>query len=202
MTPSWQRRLGDIRRARVASPCSDHPEGVRGQPARHNWITRRDGWGYLSRIVSVEQRRGGGVVLGTLTVRHGAESAGRARRHLADELVRRGFPDAVIQDAALLLTELVSNAVRYARPLPGGVLRIGWELVGSKLLLRVTDGGSSGGPHRQAAGPRDTRGRGLAIVEAVAARWGTEHAAANLNTVWAELPLPAPGPWTPELGRF
>jgi anti-sigma regulatory factor (Ser/Thr protein kinase) len=186
---------------RAASRTRD-PIGLGAKPARRKWITRGDHWGYLPGSVSVEKRRGGGVVLGTLTVRHGAESAGRVRRHLVDELVRRGFPDAVIQDAALLVTELVTNAVRYARPLPGGVLTAAWELAESKLLLKVTDGGSSGGPHRQDAGPRDTRGRGLAIVEAVAARWGTEHTAGNLNTVWAELPLPFSGSGAPGLGRF
>lgn len=153
------------------------------------------------RRVTVEKRRGGGIVLGTLTVRHGAESAGRVRRKLVDELARRGFPDAVIQDAALLITELVANAVRYARPLPGGVLKVAWNLDGSRLLLRVTDGGGSDGPHRQEAGPRDTHGRGLAIVEAVATRWGTERAAGSLNTVWAELPLPVSDSGAPGLGR-
>lgn len=151
--------------------------------------------------MTVEKRRGGGIVLGTLTVRHGAESAGRVRRQLVDELVRRGFPDAVIHDAALLVSELVANAVRYARPLPGGVLRVAWDLGGSRLLLRVTDGGGGDGPHRQDAGPRDTRGRGLAIVEEVAARWGIERAAGTLNTVWAELLLPVAGSGTAGMGR-
>jgi anti-sigma regulatory factor (Ser/Thr protein kinase) len=151
--------------------------------------------------MTVEMRRGGGIVLGTLTVRHGAQSAGRVRRQLVDELARRGFPDALIQDAALLVSELVANAVRYARPLPGGVLKVAWELGGSRLLLRVTDGGGTDGPHLQDAGPRDTRGRGLAIVEAVAARWGTERVTGSRNTVWAELALPFTGSEAASLGR-
>jgi two-component sensor histidine kinase len=141
--------------------------------------------------VTVEKRRGGGIVLGTLTVRHGAESAGRVRRHLIDDLVRSGLSGSVVDDAALLITELITNAVRYAKPLPGDVLRIGWDLDGSRLVLKVTDGGGGDAPHRQDAGPRDTRGRGLAIVEAVATRWGVDRSGSNLNTVWAELPVPS-----------
>jgi serine/threonine-protein kinase RsbW len=139
--------------------------------------------------VTVEKRRGGGIVLGTLTVRHGAESAGRVRRHLIDDLVRSGLSGSVVDDAALLITELITNAVRYAKPLPGDVLRIGWDVHDSRLVLKVTDGGGGDAPHRQDAGPRDTRGRGLAIVEAVATRWGVDRSGSNLNTVWAELPV-------------
>jgi two-component sensor histidine kinase len=136
-----------------------------------------------------------------LTVRHGAESAGRVRRHLVDELIRRGLSGAVVEDAALLVSELVSNAVRYAKPLPGDVLRVAWDLVGSHLLLKVTDGGGMDAPHRQDAGPRDTRGRGLAIVEAVAVRWGVERVDGNRSTVWAELPVPGYRPGQAGLGR-
>lgn len=151
--------------------------------------------------MTVEKRRGGGIVLGTLTVRHGAESAGRVRRHLVDELSRSGLSGAVVDDAALLVTELVTNAVRYAQPLPGDVLQVAWELVGGRLRLKVTDGGGGDAPHRQDAGPRDTRGRGLAIVEAVAVRWGVDRSGGDLNTVWAELPVPASGGGAGGLGR-
>jgi len=151
--------------------------------------------------VTVEKRRGGGIVLGTLTVRHGAESAGRVRRHLVDELLRSGLSGSAVDDAALLVTELVTNAVRYARPLPGDVLRVSWDLVGGRLLLKVTDGGGGDGPRRQDAGPRDTRGRGLAIVDAVAVRWGVDRDNGNRSTVWAELPAPVSGNGSGGLGR-
>jgi serine/threonine-protein kinase RsbW len=134
-------------------------------------------------------------------VRHGAESAGWVRRQLVDDLVRSGLSGPVVDDAALLVTELVTNAVRYARPLPGDVLRVGWDLVGGRLLLRVTDGGGGDSPHRQDAGPRDIRGRGLAIVAAVAARWGVDRLDSSLSTVWAELPVPMSDSGAGGLGR-
>jgi serine/threonine-protein kinase RsbW len=120
-------------------------------------------------------------------VRHEAESAGQVRRALVDDLSRDGLSRDVIDDAALLITELVTNAVRYAKPLPGGVLQISWTLDSGRLRLRITDGGGRDAPHRLDAGPRDTRGRGLAIVDAVAARWGVEREVGGLSTVWAEL---------------
>ena len=126
-------------------------------------------------------------------MRHGAESAGHVRRLLIRDLAGLGLSGEVMEDAALLVTELVTNAVQYANPLPGNVLRVAWDLTGGRLLVQVTDGGGRDAPHRQDAGPRDTRGRGLAIVETLAARWGVDRAVDHLNTVWAELPLGVAG---------
>jgi anti-sigma regulatory factor (Ser/Thr protein kinase) len=130
--------------------------------------------------------------LGGLTVRHAAASAGQVRRRLVEDLNRLGLPHEFVDNAALLASELIGNAVRYARPLPGNVLRVSWELARDRLLLRVTDGGGREQPQMKDAGPSDTRGRGLAIVDAVAAAWGVErglHAAGVSSTVWAELSL-------------
>jgi anti-sigma regulatory factor (Ser/Thr protein kinase) len=128
--------------------------------------------------------------LGTLTVRHAPASAGQVRRHLADDLARQGMPGGVVENAALLVSELVGNSVRYAHPLPGGVLRVHWFLDSDRLVLRVTDGGGWDRPRRREAGPRDTRGRGLAIVDAMAADWGVERKSdtgGDPTTVWATL---------------
>ncbi len=128
--------------------------------------------------------------LGTMTVRHAPASAGQVRRHLTDDLTRQGMPGGVVENAALLVSELVGNSVRYAHPLPGGVLRVHWFLDSDRLMLRVTDGGGRDRPRRREAGPRDTRGRGLAIVNAVAADWGVERKSDGIGdptTVWAAL---------------
>jgi len=130
-------------------------------------------------------------------VRHAGASASQARRRLVDDLARLGIPREAIQDAELVLSEMVGNAVRYARPLPGNVLLATWEHANGRLLLRVTDGGGRGQPKVQEAGPFDTRGRGLAIIDAVAAAWGVKRRGAGIarsSTVWAEL-------WTGSAGR-
>jgi len=125
-----------------------------------------------------------------LTVRHAAASAGQVRHYLVDDLGRLGAARELIEDAALLVSELVTNAVRYAHPLPGDTLRVSWEYVPGRLLLRVTDGGGRGQPRVRDAGPFDVRGRGLAIVDRVAAAWGVErgrNGGKTSSTVWAEL---------------
>ncbi|WP_407639536.1 ATP-binding protein [Kitasatospora azatica] len=53
----------------------------------------------------------------TMAVPHGPASVGAARRRLRRDLGDREVPDAVIDDAVLILSELLSNSCRYARPL-------------------------------------------------------------------------------------
>jgi hypothetical protein len=52
-----------------------------------------------------------------MAVPHGPASVGAARRRLRRDLGDREVPDAVIDDAVLILSELLSNSCRYARPL-------------------------------------------------------------------------------------
>jgi anti-sigma regulatory factor (Ser/Thr protein kinase) len=130
-------------------------------------------------------------VLGRLAVRHAAASAGQARRSLVGDLAGLELPHELVEDAALLLSEMVGNAVRYADPLPGNVLLVSWGLVKGRLLLRVTDGGGRDQPRVRDAGPFDTRGRGLAIVDAISAVWGVKRRGSGgrrSTTVWAALP--------------
>ncbi len=129
--------------------------------------------------------------LGRLAMRHAAASAGRVRRRLVEDLARLGLPDELVEDAAVVLSEMVGNAVRFAEPLPGNVLLVRWGLVQGRLLLRVTDGGGRDQPRLRDAGPSDTRGRGLAIVDALSAAWGVKRSWSGLGrsrTVWAALP--------------
>ncbi|MFJ9946500.1 ATP-binding protein [Kitasatospora sp. NPDC091207] len=53
----------------------------------------------------------------TMAVPHGPSSVGVARRRLRRDLGDREIPEPVIDDAVLILSELLSNACRYARPL-------------------------------------------------------------------------------------
>jgi anti-sigma regulatory factor (Ser/Thr protein kinase) len=127
-----------------------------------------------------------------VTVRHAPASAGEVRRQLGADLTGAGLPPAVVGDAALVVSELVGNSVRYARPLAGGWLQVSWIIDEDRVLLRVSDGGGPSVPVRHEAGPEDVRGRGLAIVAALARDWGVEVArngAGPVSTVWVELPV-------------
>lgn len=128
-----------------------------------------------------------------VTVRHVPASAGAVRRQLGADLRSAGLPAGVVGDATLVVSELVGNAVRYARPLDGGVLEVSWSIDSGCVRLRVSDGGGPSVPLARNAGPEDVRGRGLAIVTALARAWGVEvhrNGSGPVSTVWVELPVP------------
>ncbi|WP_449475731.1 ATP-binding protein [Streptomyces abikoensis] len=90
-------------------------------------------------------------------------------------------------DAALLLSELVTNAVVHVPGTPQGI-----QLVLSRgeghLVVQVTDPGGYL-PRCGEAGPDSENGRGMWLVEQIAAQWG-HHASGNGKTVWFTLRLP------------
>jgi two-component sensor histidine kinase len=93
---------------------------------------------------------------------------------------------ALIDDVVLVATELVTNAIRHGEPLSGGQVTVTWQVDGREVLIHVTDGGGSSQPRVRHPSPRETSGRGLALVEALADRWGVDDSA-NGTTVWAAL---------------
>ena len=132
---------------------------------------------------------------------HAPASAAVARRSLTSELTAAGIAGTVVGDAALVISELVGNAVLHAHPLPGGALRVEWSLQRDTVEIAVTDGGSSEVPvaiHPDAA---STGGRGLSIVEALCRTWGTRRAGRG-KVVWARIPLPPGGGTARARGRL
>jgi anti-sigma regulatory factor (Ser/Thr protein kinase) len=127
-----------------------------------------------------------------ILVPHAPPSAGIARRRCTDELRARGFSGRLVDDAALVMSELVGNAIRHGVPLSEGGIRVGWELRDDVLRLEVHDGGP--GPRHWGAslpdgGSTDAEsGRGLGIVAMLTHSWGTAFDGA-CAVVWAELPL-------------
>ncbi|MDG4794643.1 ATP-binding protein [Micromonospora sp. WMMD1082] len=128
-----------------------------------------------------------------MVVPHHASGARTARHRLAAELAEAVSP-AVLADLVAVLAELVGNAVRHADPLPGGVVRVAWQLratpEGSQLRLRVTDGGAACAPRIRPADTDAADGRGLHIVAGLASRWGVERDGLG-QSVWADFdPVP------------
>ncbi len=102
------------------------------------------------------------------------ESAGVARHELVEWMRILGVGDEASEDARLVVSELVGNAVRHARPLADGTMQVAWTTLDSEVDITVTDGGALTTPEVVEAGVSDLAGRGLSIVETLASRWWVE----------------------------
>ncbi|MFC7915139.1 SpoIIE family protein phosphatase [Streptomyces sp. NPDC057386] len=109
----------------------------------------------------------------------------RARRVASEQLTRWGLDDAAFV-TEMVVSELVTNAIRYGRP----PLRLRLIHQNDTLVSEVYD--SSGTtPHMRRARIFDEGGRGLLLVAQLADRWGTRHDRVG-KAVWAEQSLSAP----------
>jgi anti-sigma regulatory factor (Ser/Thr protein kinase) len=107
-------------------------------------------------------------------------SAAEARRFVRSALADWGASN-LDETAALLVTELVTNAILHTRSGPEVTAR----LDGHRLRVEVGDDDQSP-PVRRYYDPRATTGRGLVLVDELASAWGTEPAAGG-KVVWFEL---------------
>ena len=128
-----------------------------------------------------------------LEIPHERTGVGLARHTVADQLTAVGVRDETCDDALLVLSELVSNAVTHAAPLPNGRIAVGWTLLDDALHLEITDGGASTRPRAGVAALSALGGRGLDIVRSVSRHWGVTEGEGSV-TVWAEVPRSASRP--------
>lgn len=111
----------------------------------------------------------------TVRVPFAASSVAVARTQLKAWLRAEGFPREVIEDGRVVVSELVANSVRHAKPLPDGTILITWGRDRGGVRISVTDGGSTSRPRTVQASASAVSGRGMAIVEALARDWWSEH---------------------------
>lgn len=116
-------------------------------------------------------------------------SASVARRHVVHVLRTRGVESAACEDAALIVSELVGNALRHGQATRGGRVLVGWQFGDDGLHIEVTDGGGGRPAMQDGQNPWSSSGRGLAIVAAVAERWGYALGTRG-TTVWAAVATP------------
>jgi serine/threonine-protein kinase RsbW len=119
------------------------------------------------------------------------QSSGReARRALVSSLRDLDVDATIVGEAEIVISELLANAVRHARPLPDGTIRVTWTVRGGVVEVEVTDGG---GPTIPRPAPRAllaATGRGLRIVRGLAHEWGVLEDRAG-RTVWVSLGGPS-----------
>ncbi|NEW71763.1 ATP-binding protein [Streptomyces rhizosphaericus] len=117
------------------------------------------------------------------TMRRAPESAEVARKLVRTALAAWGQED-LIEDAALVITELVSNAVDHARL---ESIRVVVARPSEKLVrLGVVDRSRNVPYVRMASNGDNTRGRGLLLVDALTDRWGTDRYRWG-KQVWGEM---------------
>ena len=123
-----------------------------------------------------------------LSLPHEVSAVGSARTALDRYLQAYGIEPDRRHDARLVLTELISNAIRHAPPLASGDLIVRWGLDAHNVYLEVTDGRGQTEPQQvNEVHPESIGGRGLAIVTVLTSSWGVRMDG-NDRTVYAVLP--------------
>lgn len=108
-----------------------------------------------------------------------------ARRAVTSLLAGWGFDDQDwLDDTSVLVSELVTNAVRYGT----GSVELRVQAHADRVIVSAADG-SSVVPRRREAD--DAGGRGLAVIDAFADQWGVEDHEGG-KRVWIQL-RPCPG---------
>jgi anti-sigma regulatory factor (Ser/Thr protein kinase) len=125
------------------------------------------------------------------------EAPGHARRLVVAALREWGHDEALVQDAALVLSELATNAVVHA----GSPFSVAVRAQESVLRVAVQDASPlDAASSEQGWAPEQgsvtghglvaRAGHGLGLIDVLATRWGVE-ASASGKVVWAEIPYAA-----------
>ncbi|MFJ6071293.1 SpoIIE family protein phosphatase [Streptomyces sp. NPDC093065] len=105
------------------------------------------------------------------------------RRSVGEQLTAWGLDDTAFV-TELVVSELVTNAIRYGEP------PIQLRLIRHTALICEVSDASSTSPHLRRAHAYDEGGRGLLLVAQLTQRWGSRQTDTG-KTIWAEQPLPA-----------
>jgi serine/threonine-protein kinase RsbW len=116
------------------------------------------------------------------TVARAAESSARLRSLLWTTFACWSCDRERLDDAALVLSELVGNAVRHAT---GSTMEVRLRRTGDVLRIAVHDRSPAHPAPRDAAAD-DESGRGMLIIDALSSRWGWEPRADG-KVVWADV---------------
>ncbi|MDS1270762.1 ATP-binding protein [Lipingzhangella sp. LS1_29] len=119
------------------------------------------------------------------------DSVPQARAWLGRTLAKQGVTRSVGDDAALVLSELATNAATHTRSAgPFGSYTVRVDLTQDRLVISVEDAGGPHHPHittpDDLPDPLTESGRGLAMVALYATRWWTT-GNSNGRTITAEL---------------
>ena len=129
-------------------------------------------------------------IICSLRAPHEPASVGKVRREVVNDLQTRDLPEQLVDEAEMVASELLTNAVRHARPLSDGTIRVRWKIRGDVVEVEVTDGGGESMPRPAPRTVWLSSGRGLRIVRSIAHEWGVTEDRTG-NVVWATLGGPS-----------
>ncbi|MEG3627783.1 SpoIIE family protein phosphatase [Streptomyces poriticola] len=112
------------------------------------------------------------------------EAVSHARRFTRRTLRGWGIASDGLDAVLLVVSELVTNALVHTR----GQVRLDLTLVGDRMRVAVADASPRAPARPTSVSWEATGGRGILLVEAVSAAWGTLPAGGG-KQVWSELPL-------------
>ena len=116
-------------------------------------------------------------------------SCSAARRFVRESLAQAA--DDLRANASLLVSEVVTNAVLHA----SGPVTVEIQQKGSAYRIAVSDG-SRTPPTEKGYRADDATGRGLHLLDSLAAAWGWKRTGAG-KVVWFDLPVPLDGSLSP-----
>ena len=102
---------------------------------------------------------------------------GVARTRLAAFLTVHRASETVIDDALIVISEMIANAVSHGEPNSAGTIEISWTINGDLLELSVQDAGEGGSLTPIDFDEDSLSGRGLSIINRVADRWWVDMSA-------------------------
>lgn len=113
----------------------------------------------------------------------------RSISNARDAVAGLGFAldEETVATVRLLVSELVTNSVRHARP--GGHIELSLSATPDSVRVEVVDAGAGFTPRPRAEGQDEASGWGLHLVEALSHRWGTERERGML--IWFEIDIPS-----------
>jgi serine/threonine-protein kinase RsbW len=113
-------------------------------------------------------------------------SVPKARRLVSQTLAARAIRSDVVADSLSVLSELVGNALRHARPRADGDIEVKLTLDRQSIVISVADGGAATVPSIMSPAPMARSGRGLGIVHTLTRDWGVRETSDG-NTVFGIL---------------
>ncbi|MBW8482123.1 ATP-binding protein [Actinomadura sp. PM05-2] len=120
-----------------------------------------------------------------LLVTAGRESGQAARRTVRERAAKVLADAEALDDVELMAAEAIANAVLHG----SGLIRVAVRGGDRRVRVEVRDGGPT--PREEGAHHRLDHGRGLAVIDALAAEWGLEQSPDETN-LWFTVEAPAP----------